>query len=65
MDSTTSAQIARDLDACDLGLAITKGKTRRSYAKHRKACFDAIREANAADGMDGLTDDELLAALQA
>ena len=60
---TIEQQIAADLNACDLGLALTKGKTRRIYAEHRKACFAAIKEMNKADGLDGMTDDELLAEL--
>lgn len=55
--------IANDLNACDLGLALTKGKIRRQYVKHRNACFDAIRQENIKDGLSGMTDDELLAEL--
>ncbi len=65
MANTTEHAIARDLDQCDLGLALTSGKLRRRYAKHRKACFAAISEMNKADGMGKMTDDEILAALTA
>lgn len=61
----TEQQIAADLNACDLGLALTKGKTRRVYAQHRKACFKAIADMNKADGMDGMSDDDILAELLA
>jgi hypothetical protein len=57
--------IARDLDLCDMGLALTKGAARRRFAKHRKACMAAIKEANREAGLDALTDDELLAELMA
>lgn len=52
--------IAADLDLCDIGLALTKGARRRQYATHRRACFEAIKAANKADGLDKMTDDELL-----
>ena len=58
-------KIANDLELCDLGLAITKGAARRKYVQHRKACLAAIASANKADGLDALTDDELLAELGA
>ena len=57
--------IAKDLDACDLGLALTKGKMRARYAAHRKSCMAAIKEANVRDGLGGMTDEELLAELGA
>ena len=57
--------IGADLDLCDLGLALSKGNWRRQFGRHRKACFAAIREMNAADGLDKLTDAEILAALEA
>lgn len=59
----TEQAIGRDLAACDLGLALTKDKTRRVYAKQRKACFAGIRELNRAEGLDGMSDAELLAKL--
>ena len=57
--------IAQDLDLCDAGLLLTKGKVRAKYVKHRKACMAAIKEANRADGLDKMSDDELLAELGA
>ena len=62
---TDFAAIAKDLDACDLGIALTTGKLRARYVAHRKACMAAIEAANAKDGLNGMTDDELLAALGA
>jgi hypothetical protein len=57
--------IAKDLDACDLGIALTRGKLRARYVAHRKNCMAAIKAENAADGLNGMTDDELLAELAA
>lgn len=57
--------IARDFDICDLGELLTRGKVRRRYQAQRKACFAAIKAANRADGLDKLTDEELLAELAA
>jgi hypothetical protein len=65
MDSAAEKAIAHDIQLCELGMALTKGKRRAAYVKHRKACMGAIREMNAADGLDKITDDELLAALTA
>ena len=56
-------QIANDLDLCDLGLALTRGKTRRLYERQRAACFAEMKRMNAADGLDQMSDDDLLAAL--
>jgi len=55
--------IAADLDLCDLGIALTKGAARRKFIKHRKACFAEIQRQNKADGLDKMTDAEILAAL--
>ena len=63
MATTAEQAIARDLDQCDLGLALTGGKLKRRYAKHRRACFAAIRDMNKREGLDTLTDDEILAEL--
>lgn len=60
---TDFQKIATDLELCDLGQAFTKGATKAKFTKHRKACFAAIREANERDGLTGMSDDELLAAL--
>jgi hypothetical protein len=58
-----TAAIARDLELCDLGVAITKGAVKRKYVAHKKACLAAIKEMNIADGRNDMTDDELLAEL--
>jgi len=65
MTTAQEAAIAADLDLCDLGLALMKGKARRRFAQHRKACFAAIKEMNKAAGLDKMTDAELLAELGA
>ena len=57
--------IAKDLELCGLGLALKTGATRRKYAKHRKACFAEIKRVNRDDGLDQLSDEELLAELSA
>ena len=62
---TTEQKSSADLEACDLGMALTKGKTRRIYAQHRKACFAEIAAMNKADGLDDMSDDDLLAELLA
>lgn len=56
--------IARDLERCELAEALGDRKTRSRAGRHRKACFEAIHEMNVADGIDGMTDEELLAALE-
>lgn len=61
--TTTEQQIASDLDVCDLGLALTRGKLRRRYQEQRAACFAEIARLNATDGLDQMSDDDLLAAL--
>jgi len=58
-----TASIAKDLDLCDMGIVMTSGKLRKAYVAHRKACFAAVKEANKTDGLDKMTDDELMAAL--
>lgn len=55
--------IARDLELCDLGMALTRGRLRRRYVKQRAACYAALHEMNVADGTADMSDDELLAAL--
>lgn len=63
MDHETEQAIARDLDLCDIGMALTKGRTRAKFARHRKVCMRAIKAANRAQGLDQLSDDQLLAEL--
>lgn len=55
--------IAKDLESCDLMMAIGNAKARKIAKAHRKACMGAIDAANVADGLTGMTDDELLAEL--
>ena len=56
--------IAKDLELCNLGLALTKGKLRKRYVVQRELCIEAIAELNRKDGLDdGMSDDDLLAAL--
>jgi hypothetical protein len=57
--------IAKDLDACDLMMAIGNAKSRKMAKAHRKACMTAIHAANVADGLAGMSDEELLAELAA
>ena len=59
----TEQKIAADLTACDLGMALTKGKTRLVYVQHRAACFAEIKAMNERDGMADMNDDDLLADL--
>jgi hypothetical protein len=63
MPNPTEQQIAADLALCDMGLALTTGKTKAKYAKHRKACFKALRQMNVADGLNNISDEDLLAEL--
>jgi len=62
---TTEQQIAADLNLCDLISAIGNRASKRKATIHRKACFAAIREMNKDDGLDQLSDDELMAELMA
>ena len=55
--------IARDLDLCALGIAMTRGRLKARYVAQRAAILEAIHDANVADGLDILTDDQLLAEL--
>lgn len=55
--------IAKDLALCDLGLALTKGKARQQYRDHRKLCFDELNAMNERDGLNSMTDSEILDAL--
>lgn len=55
--------LAHDLNLCDLGIAVTKGSRRRQFVAHRKACYAHIQAMNVRDGLDGLSNDELLAEL--
>ena len=59
--------IARDLNLCDLVDAVgakkakrQAKKAKRQAKKQRKACLAQIKKWNKEDGLDGLSDDELL-----
>jgi hypothetical protein len=65
MSNETETAIAHDLDLCDIGIALTRGRTRRTYIAHRNACFAALKAMNAVDGLDNLSDGDLLAELTA
>ena len=58
-------QIARDLELCDLVSAIGTKSARAKARKHRRSCMDQIRQWNKEDGLDNMTDDEILADLLA
>ena len=66
-DAELEAQIARDLEKCDIGMVLTSGKVRAKYARHRKACFKALHDLNVRQGLivPDQTDAELLAGLLA
>ena len=56
--------IAADLERCDVMLAIGSKSMKKAARTHREKCFEAIKAANRADGLDnGQTDEELLADL--
>lgn len=65
MTTDTERAIATDIELCEIGMALTRGRLRQRYARHRAECFEAIREMNRADGLDRMSDDELMAALTA
>ncbi len=55
--------IAADLAACDLALAMLRGKSRRPYLAQRHRCYAQIAAWNVEDGLREMSDDELLAEL--
>jgi hypothetical protein len=62
----TLSAIAADLTLCDLGLAVTRGKLRRRYADHRRACLAEIERLSPIDpATTAMSADELLAELTA
>lgn len=63
--SNTERAIANDLAKIDLILAIGSKTSKAKARKHRKACFSEIKKMNAADGMDKMSADEILAGLTA
>ena len=58
-------QIGKDLDLCDLMLAIGSKTSKRKAAKQRKICFDAIAQSLVGSSIEFMTDDEILAELGA
>ena len=60
---TTEQQIGNDLNTINLIMAIGSKSSKRKAEKQRKACFAEIAKMNKNDGLDNLTDDELLAQL--
>lgn len=64
MDREATFQaIAADLELCEIGIALTKGATRRKYIAHRKACIEEIKRLNREDGLDEMSIEETLAEL--
>jgi hypothetical protein len=61
--TTTEQQIGADLAQIDLINAIGTKQAKRIARKHRASCFEEIKRMNQDDGLDNLTDDELLAEL--
>ena len=57
-------KIARDIELCELGIALTKGTMKARFVKHRKACMDRIREQNRIDGLDSLSPDDIARELE-
>ena len=58
-------KIASDLELCDLMLAIGDKKAKRAARRHRKICMAQIRAWNKEDGLDAMSDDEILLELLA
>jgi hypothetical protein len=57
--------IAKDLELCDMIMALGTKSAKAKARKHRKACFAQIKAWNVENGLDGLSDDELLKELLA
>jgi hypothetical protein len=57
---TTEQKIGADLAKIDLIEAIGTKSAKRAARKHRAACYAELARMNKADGLDTLTDDELL-----
>ena len=58
-------KMARDLELCDLVSTIGTKSGKAKARKHRRSCIDQIRQWNKEDGLDSMTDDEILADLLA
>jgi hypothetical protein len=56
-------KIAHDLDLCDIGAALTTGRRRSRFLAQRRACMDRVAELNRADGLDDISDADLIAEL--
>jgi hypothetical protein len=63
MNHETEQQIAADLVKCDIGMAMTTGRVRAKYVRQRRKIFSAIHEENIRDGLDHISDADLLAEL--
>ena len=64
INEALESAIAADLERCDVMLAIGSKAMKKAARTHREKCFEAIRAANRADGLDnGQTDEGLLAEL--
>lgn len=59
-DEQTLRQIAADLDRCEILQTLGTKSQKASARKHRRECFRWIHESNTRDGLDTLTDEELL-----
>jgi len=54
---------ARDLERCEIGLALAPARDRPRFARHRRALMAVIRAANVAEDIASMDDDMLLAEL--
>lgn len=63
MASDDDAAMGRDLDLCDQIEALGSPAAKRKARAQRRAIYQALKARNAADGLDGLSDDEILAEL--
>ncbi len=57
--------IGQDLALCDLIEAIGSKSAKRKAKAQRAACLAQVRAWNKADGLDAMTADELMEALEA
>lgn len=63
MDTCTQI-IGSDLEKIDLIMAIGSKSAKRKALRHRKACFAEIARMNVADGLNNISDEDLLASLE-
>ena len=60
----TPQAIFAEIDRAALVMALTRGATRRKWAKYRKNCLELLHATNPVDPVTAaMTDDELLAEL--